>query len=678
MTNQLSALRQEFSEKIETLEKAKSQLKKEFIGIDNIIDEIIENVRSWYTMNNIQEKPAVICLWGLTGVGKTSLVKRLLELISFQDRTFRFDLGEKEGGMSFRNSLSDLCENKDSSPIVIILDEFQHSRTIKSGPGREEIENDKNRMVWELIDSGKVSYIDWRRGIWGFEEHIIKLKKLLKAGVKVKNGLVVDGLEIFNEESDYTLGKEDAVFFPEDNYDTILELAGKVLNLNLKSDVKALLMKMNGDETMTFLFKVLSIGLRPAEKSFTQSLIFILGNVDEAYTMSSDYSADISADDFHKLSLKITVPDMKKALRSRFRDEQIARLGNIHIIYPALSRNAYIGIIHLELNRLKAKMKSIFDLSTEFDQSLIDEIYKEGVYPTQGARPLFTTIHQMVKSKISIHVNVILEKQLHVDLLKLSVDNGNLVCRFYYDGQEIHLYSDKITSTLEALRKPKKDEMQTIAAVHESGHAVTSSVLLNAIPETIVSVTADTNSHGFIYVKSEKDYFAKTELIAKVAVHLGGIAAEELIFGENYLTAGGSNDIHKITSLVMELLKTHGFSTTQINYAMGHAEPTGSFHDYRSVEKEAKEIILAGKKLAIDTLTTEKKLLLVMANYLSENPRLVKEEIQEMVSKYAVSNMQPLVADNYYRDKLKFQCQTAMVLDEVLEKNPLVLNKDGK
>jgi hypothetical protein len=676
MTKQLSALRVEFSEKIETLENAKRQLKKEFIGIDNIIDEIIENVRSWYTMNSIQEKPAVICLWGLTGVGKTSLVKRLLELISFEDKTFRFDLGEKEGGMSFRNSLSDLCDNKDSSPIVIILDEFQHSRTIKSGGGREEIENDKNRMVWELIDSGKVSYIDWRRGIWGFEEHIIKLKKLLKAGVKVKNGVVVDGLELYNAESDYTHGKEDAIFFPEDNYDTIIDLAGKVLNLNLKSDVKALLMKMNGDETMTFLFKVLSIGLRPAEKSFTQSLIFILGNIDEAYTMSGDYSADISADDFHKISLKITVPDMKKALRSRYRDEQIARLGNIHIIYPALSRNAYVGIIHLELNRLKVKMKSIFDLNTEFDQSLIDEIYKEGVYPTQGARPLFTTIHQMVKSKISIHVNVILEKQLDIDLLKLSVDNGSLVCRFYKEGQEIHQYSDKITSTLEILRKPKKDEIQAIAAVHESGHAVTSSVLLNAIPETIVSVTADTNSHGFIYVKSEKDYFAKAELIAKVAVHLGGIAAEELIFGENYLTAGGSNDIHKVTSMVMELLKVHGFGTNQINYAMGHAEATSNYHDYRSVEKDAKEIILAGKQLAKETLIKEKKLLLVMSNYLAEHPRMVKEEIQEMVTKYAVSNVEPIVSDNYYRDKLKLQHQTVMILDDVLDKNPLVFNKD--
>ena len=168
MSKQLQALRKDFIGKVEKLEEAKEILKKEFIGIDNTIDEVVDNVRSWYTMSSIQDKPAVINLWGLTGVGKTSMVTRLMEIINFNDKTFRLDLGEKEGNMSFRNSLSDLCENQDDAPIVIMLDEFQHARTLE-GPFRTEISNDKNRMVWELIDSGKVTYIDWKRGLWGFE-----------------------------------------------------------------------------------------------------------------------------------------------------------------------------------------------------------------------------------------------------------------------------------------------------------------------------------------------------------------------------------------------------------------------------------------------------------------------------------------------------------------------------
>jgi cell division protease FtsH len=490
----------------------------------------------------------------------------------------------------------------------------------------------------------------------------------LNAGVEVKNGIVTKELEYFCEEMDIELGEEKILFFSERYYSDIIDYAGPKLKMNLKSDVKKAMLKMNGDETINFLIKVLSIAKRPAEKSFTQAIIFILGNIDEAYTMSGNYSADISADEFHKLSLKITIPDIKTALRSRFRDEQIARLGNIHIIYPALSREAYLGIINLEIDKLKEKMQSTFAIELDVTQSLIDEIYNEGVYPTQGARPLFTTIHQMVKSKISIHINLILEQ-------RLSVVDGLLKCEFFNDTELKFTHSNKITSNLENLRKPKQDEMQAIAAVHESGHAVLSSILLDVIPEIVLSVTSDSGTSGFVYAKSEKDFFVKNELIAKVAMHLGGIVAEEIVFGEGYQTAGASSDIQESTSMVTGLLKKHGFGAVPMSYAFGHAEESTSYHDYRELEKEVKNIISEGKKLAKETLLSEKKLLLAMSNHLAEHPRLEKAEITNLVQQYAVTKSIQVIPSNYYREKLKMQFNTALVLEDVLEKNPILLNK---
>jgi cell division protease FtsH len=260
-----------------------------------------------------------------------------MELLEFSDRTYRIDLGVKDGNMSFRNTLSDLCDNKDDSPIVIMLDEFQHARSLKGkGITREEIEHDKTRMVWELIDSGKVSYIDWKTGLWQFEDLILKLKKLASNGVKVRNGLVTDGLDLYIQEMDMPTAENTSVpFIPKEEYATIIELAGEALHLRLKQDVEKVVMKLNAKASIDFLFNVFRLAQRPTIKNFTKSLIFIIGNIDEAYTMSSNFSSDISADEFYLQSLKITVPDMKGALRDRFRDEQIARLGNTHIIYPA-------------------------------------------------------------------------------------------------------------------------------------------------------------------------------------------------------------------------------------------------------------------------------------------------------------------------------------------------------
>ncbi len=109
MTRKMMDLKNEFLEKRNLLEDARQILKSEFIGIDKIIDEVIESISSWYILSDIQEKPVVINLWGLTGVGKTSLVNRLVELIDFSNRFFKFDLGEKQGSFSFRDSLSELC-----------------------------------------------------------------------------------------------------------------------------------------------------------------------------------------------------------------------------------------------------------------------------------------------------------------------------------------------------------------------------------------------------------------------------------------------------------------------------------------------------------------------------------------------------------------------------------------
>ena len=45
------------------------------------IDEIMDNVRTWYLYPQLQTRPLVISIWGLSGIGKTSLVKRISQLM---------------------------------------------------------------------------------------------------------------------------------------------------------------------------------------------------------------------------------------------------------------------------------------------------------------------------------------------------------------------------------------------------------------------------------------------------------------------------------------------------------------------------------------------------------------------------------------------------------------------
>ncbi len=677
MNKQFDLLRKDFVARVETLENAKSTLKKEFFGIDKIIDELIDHVRSWYTLHDFQERPLVLNLWGLTGVGKTSVVLRLMELLNYDDKTFRIDLGEKSGNNALRNTLDDLGELSDENPMVIILDEFQHARSLK-GHFREEVEDDKSRMIWELIDSGRVQYFDWNRGLWSFEEAIKKMDVLLRHGVVVKNGRVIAGQELFAKEMQvqYTEGEE-LFFFDEDNYHKILEYAGRALKLDLNFDVQQKMLSMDGFQTLDFLFKVLRIAKRPKVRNFTKALIFILGNIDEAYSMSSNYSADISADEFHEQSLKITLPAMKKALRSRFRDEQIARLGNRHIIYPALNQKAYYGIIDKQIEQLNNKLYADYGLHFSIDASVRDILYKEGVFPTQGARPLMTTIQSVIHNRISVYLNVILAKGLSVDSLQLNFEDvSELVCRFYKNQELVYTHTDKIMLSLENLRKPKQDEYQSVTAVHESGHAVLSAILLHNIPEVVYSVTSDTDSAGFVYSKPKNSFFSKRELLPYAAMLLGGQLAEELIFGSEYITSGGQSDVMRATELILSLLKNSGFGDDLIYYSESSIKKEHAYHRIDEIEELALRLVREAKTLALETLQKERTLLLELALMLSKKAKLEKSELEQIVKQFAVSPLKFHETPNYYREKLQQEYENLGKTSEIKVNYPMIMNKE--
>lgn len=670
MNSKLEVLKTEFLEKQKLLNDANKILKQEFFGIDPIIDNITRSVSSWFALSEIQESPLIINLWGLTGVGKTSLISRLVEILDVKDQFFKFDLSHKGSRQSFSNGFNDLCENCDSSKAIIVLDEFQHSRSVK-GPNREELESQYNQSIWQLLDTGRVYYLSWRRSVYDFYEYIKKLSQLLNKGVKIKNGKIVSGLDLFLPEFEHRKKEKKPLFFVSDEGCTsILQYAPKGKSLYLIDDVREVLNQLDGQETIDFLFKIYRNAIRPEEKDFSKSLIFVIGNLDEAYSMSSNLSSDMDADEFHEFSLKITLPKIKRALKQRFRDEQIARLGNIHMIYPALSSKAYILIIRNELKKTFKKLNILLGLQVKFDKSVEQLIYNEGVYPTQGVRPILTTINHLIKSNLTDFISEILTKNISVTELKFRMYENNLVGEYYdYDVMVLEKSLDVVT-TLEDLRKSKKDDMQAITAVHESGHAVISALLLRTIPEVVYSVTTSSDNSGFVFAKFVWKYISKKELVPRVAMYLGGYAAEELIFGSENVTAGASSDIDKATSLVSDMVKNHGLGDHVISVSLPESANNYNYNNYKSVEEEVKTIIEKGLNLARKTLKEEKKLLLSLANYLSDNSTIKKDKLKSIIERFSTESTEFIMdgKEIFYRSQLKNMIQktndTALIVEE--------------
>ena len=97
------------------LDAARAELKRFFIGIDGVIDELIDAIAVWYIMPEVLTRPAIINLWGMTGVGKTDLVRRLVKQLEIQDRFVEIELsnGDRHHVTSARSA--PCCEPQRSS-----------------------------------------------------------------------------------------------------------------------------------------------------------------------------------------------------------------------------------------------------------------------------------------------------------------------------------------------------------------------------------------------------------------------------------------------------------------------------------------------------------------------------------------------------------------------------------
>jgi len=650
-------------QKLEALSQAGEKLKKEFMGIDQVIDEVISSVSSWYLFPEFQEKPVVINLWGLTGVGKTSLVKQLFNYLSFENRFFHFDLGENDKrSLDIKSDLESFYESNNGTPAVFAFDEFQHARTL-DGFGNE-LDKTSSRIVWQLLDTGQFQIFTNQFEIESIHTLILKLKYLLREGVKVSKGKVCVRREYFEKmmdlDEDSGTESESRLFVPKSYQRDIYDLSKE--DYSGLFDVADILSRLNGPETINFLMKVFEKGSAPKTIDCSKAIVFVMGNIDEAYSMSDDYDPDMDADEFHKQSLRIGVMEIKKALKVRFRNEQIARLGNTHIIYRAFSKHTFERIIKAELDRIAEKVFRHQGVNLVFDQSVRDLIYNEGVYPTQGTRPVFSTIHQVINSHLGEIIAEAFIKDFRASRILIKAKDEYVVAEYHEKETLIESRLFKSPARLGKLRSCKHDDMQTISAVHESGHAIISVILLKTLPEVIYSNSTSRDRAGFVFANFVNNYVSRKDIPHRLAFFLGGFAAEMIIFGEENVTTGANNDIEKATGFLLEMLKESGMGNSVASYWEKSPDTRNHLHDEAgTIDMEAEALLKSALELSLTTLRKQEELLLKMADYLSDHRKMVKQQILEYVNKYAVGLDEKTLIINsekhFYRQHLKQKVQ---------------------
>jgi cell division protease FtsH len=655
MKKNISSLYTALVAKRNILEAARTQLKKEFIGLDKVIDQLIDLSSTWYLFPDLQERPAVISLWGLTGTGKTSLVKRFSQLIDFENKYFRIDMKSNKSSLGL-DDIDEINRISGENYMMLGLDEFQNIPSAKNAP----------EGLWDLLDSGLLEYNVYSRAYFRVHNIRQKLDDALRHGVVVKRGRVLEGTAIYkkivDDDFDLLIREEKVWFFPPHYYSDICDLAPAAFPFEW--NIRDALVRIDGIQTIQFLDLILKEFEKPKILDCSHSLIFVMGNLDEAYTMAKDFNPDLNADEFHALSLKITISHIKNALLDlEFRSEQISRLGNNHIIYPSFSRKSYQLIILKELERIRSNFHQKYGIQLVYDPSLLDLIYKEGVYPTQGTRPVISTINQILTSKLGIIVSQLVLKKLNCPKVMMSADGDKIIIQYLKGNTIQHTFEITQQLNLESLRKNRCDDMQAISAVHESGHTVLSMILLHTVPNAIYSVTAEAGMGGFIHSRMNWEYISRSQVMLQLAMMLGGYAAERFVFGNDNLTAGSESDLQRATGFASHMLKSCGMGNTHYFYQVASPLTNYTVLDRnQQVNDEVRTLLNEALILAENTLKEQERLLLQMADYLSDNCSMPENIAREMLANYASGNKPAGIIDNgdllYYREALKNQLKT--------------------
>ena len=689
---------EEIKSKDAKLSNAKETLKKEFFGIDSIIDGIIDSMRAWYLFPGTMRKPVVINLWGMTGCGKTSLVKRLCELLEISDEMMYYNLAklDEDSSEEMEDNISDNVSVNALNP-VFVLDEFQYAATIEKD-GKENNHQTALKTIWELIDTGKLYSKIQKHMVASVGRIAMCASVLLNCGVSVKHrklaniknvlesdtyrGYSYSIRKYFNFEgkdnemasqSEWSVALEEYVDNDSEDwlsvstivalYDIYFRVYSNPINITAFRDK---LNSMTVEEFVAFALEVEESSKRGYNKDYSNSLTFVIGNIDEAYNISYDMNPDMDADLFHEMTKKLTMVDIKQALQKRFRNEQIARLGNIIYLYPSFSVSDFKKIIRYYLDCLCDVVKNNYGFTLSYDESIEECIYKESVFPTQGTRPIMSGIYEILETKLPLFVLSEIDKgNGDISHVSLSFSNNIITGKVDLSDGSSDEVTVKHTMKLDDNRKNRHNETQAVTAVHESGHFVMYAKLFGKLPKKLVSNCVSSNVSGFMMpIQDDDEFISKEDSLKKIQVDLDGSAAESVVFGEENITSGASADLESATEIACKMIRRfgmgNGITPCVYTYATDSMGSNGCMEvndsaDNEKLHKYIKSIISNALRDIYRTFEDSdwNGMLMSSAEYLFDNTNMPNYKMRELYDAVPERKRQECVRDeNYYRNQL--------------------------
>ena len=151
------------------------------------------------------------------------------------------------------------------------------------------------------------------------------------------------------------------------------------------------------------------------------------------------------------------------------------------------------------------------------------------------------------------------------DLANLLNESAILATRYKKETiskNEVNEAADRIIggiagSTMEDTKNKK------LIAYHEVGHAIVGSLLENHDAVEKVTLIPRGGAKGLTWFAPEEDatLVSRSQLLARIITTLGGRIAEKVVFGDQEITTGASNDLQQVTNVARQMVTRYGMSS---------------------------------------------------------------------------------------------------------------------
>merc|ERR1719287_189314 len=209
---------------------------------------------------------------------------------------------------------------------------------------------------------------------------------------------------------------------------------------------------------------------------------------------------------------------------------------------------------------------------------------------------------------------------------------------------------DRVTLGPEKKNAESSLQKRELVAYHEAGHAVVGALIPDYDQVAKITITPRGGAGGLTFFAPNEDrtdsgLYSRQFLEAQMAVALGGRIAEEIIFGDDEVTTGASNDLERVTSTAKMMVTQYGMSerigqvaleqpggSPFLGRQMGSQQSTMSSETKALIDSEVSRLVSAAYARAKTLLTDNRQALDSLARLLMEKETVTTEEFAQMLT----------------------------------------------